>query len=69
MLKILRDFPTPHHDALLRLTGKGTEEKRNKLWPIFTDTEDEPEWNISGLGIPTARTEQRDFRAQGHFNT
>lgn len=59
MLKILRDFPLPHHDALLRLTEKGTEEKRNKLWPIF-DTEDEPEWNILTRNTD-GTNEQRDF--------
>ena len=59
MLNILRDFPLPHHDALLRLTEQGVEEKRNKLWPVF-DTEDEPEWNI--LTRDTDGTdEQRDF--------
>ena len=59
MLNILRDFPLPHHDALLRLTEKGIEDRRNKLWPVF-DTEFEPEWNI--LTRDTDGTEeQRDF--------
>ena len=41
MIQILRDYPLPHHDALLRLTEKGSEDKRNELWETF-DLEAEP---------------------------
>lgn len=59
MLQILRDYPLPHHDALLRLTEKGSEDKRNKLWETF-ELEDEPEWEV--LTRDTDGTlDQRDF--------
>lgn len=63
MLNILRDYPLPHHDALLRLTEQGTEEKRNKLWQAF-DSELALDWKV--LTRDTDGTdEQRDFVRKG----
>ena len=59
MLQILRDFPLPHHDSLLKLTEQGTEDKRGALWPSFK-RKNEPEWRV--LTRETNGTEeQRDF--------
>ena len=59
MLQILRDYPLPHHDALLKLTEQGTDDSRNKLWQSF-DSLEELQWKI--LTRDTDGTEQqRDF--------
>tara|TARA_B110000459_G_scaffold157147_1_gene172054 strand:- start:3163 stop:6723 length:3561 start_codon:yes stop_codon:yes gene_type:complete len=59
MLQILRDYPLPHHDALLKLTEQGTEDSRNKLWQPF-DSLEELQWKI--LTRNTDGTDQqRDF--------
>jgi superfamily I DNA and/or RNA helicase len=59
MLQILRDYPLPHHDALLKLTEQGTGDAREKLWQPF-ESRDELEWKI--LTRNTDGTEeQRDF--------
>ena len=59
MLTTLRDYPMPHHDALLKLTEQGTDAQRDKLWESF-DIIDNPEWEV--LTRETDGTgEQRDF--------
>ena len=59
MLKTLRDYPLPHHDALLKLTEQGTDAQRDKLWEPFEPI-DNPEWEV--LTRETDGTgEQRDF--------
>jgi DNA polymerase III delta prime subunit len=59
MLTTLRDYPLPHHDALLKLTEQGTDAQRDKLWEPF-DLIDNPEWEV--LTRETDGTgEQRDF--------
>ena len=59
MLTTLRDYPLPHHDALLKLTEQGTDAQRDKLWEPF-DPIDNPEWEV--LTRETDGTgEQRDF--------
>lgn len=59
MLTTLRDYPLPHHDALLKLTEQGTDTQRDKLWKPF-DLIDNPEWEV--LTRETDGTgEQRDF--------
>ena len=34
MLTTLRDYPLPHHDALLKLTEQGNDTQRDKFGPI-----------------------------------
>ena len=59
MLTTLRDYPLPHHDALLKLTEQGTDAQRDKLWEPF-DLKDNPQWEV--LTRETNGTdEQRDF--------
>jgi cellulose biosynthesis protein BcsQ len=59
MLQILRDYPLPHHDALLKLTEQGTGGTREKLWQPF-ESRNELDWKI--LTRNTDGTEeQRDF--------
>ncbi len=59
MLTTLRDYPLPHHDALLKLTEQGTDAQRDKLWEPFEPI-DNPEWEV--LTRETDGTgEQRDF--------
>lgn len=59
MLTTLRDYPLPHHDALLKLTEQGTDAQRDKLWEPF-DHKENPRWEV--LTRETNGTaEQRDF--------
>ena len=59
MLTTLRDYPLPHHDALLKLTEQGNDTQRAKLWEPF-ELRDNPQWEV--LTRETNGTdEQRDF--------